>query len=236
MSAGGGVRLLEAVPGLADGLEPGELAEARRLLVVPAYDFAPGELDLPALRSREEVAGHCWGIVIISGAVLNNVRITDRICTRLFGPGDLVLLDGPVSDTIPTHWGWMIKQRARIALLDDRTLTAGQRWPLILRLVHERAAQVGRHGLLNRAISQLPRVEDRLLAFFWMVADQRGNARADGIWLDLPLTHDELGQLVGARRPTVSLGLRKLSERGHLTVEDHGFLLAPDSVREFRSP
>jgi CRP-like cAMP-binding protein len=37
---------------------------------------------------------------------------------------------------------------------------------------------------------------------------------AEGIVLSLPLTQEQLGRLVGARRPTVSLALRSLRERG----------------------
>jgi CRP/FNR family cyclic AMP-dependent transcriptional regulator len=233
MRATGGIHLLEAEPGLGEQLDPEELEEARRLIVVPAFDISPGVLDLDAVRDADGVAGHCWGMLIVSGAVLNHVRLMDRTCSRLFLPGELVLLDGPINESIPTTWQWTVKRRSRIALLDSRVLVAGQRWPLVMRAVHERAAQVGRHGILNRAISQLPRVEDRLLAFFWMLADQRGSVRSDGIWLDVSLTHDELGQLIGARRPTISLGLRKLADEGHVTAEEDGFLLSRDSLSQF---
>jgi CRP-like cAMP-binding protein len=233
MRVSGGIHLLEADPRLGSYIDRAELEEARRLIVVPALDLSPGALDLAAVRDAEGVSCPCWGMMVVAGAVLNNVSLMDRICSRLFGPGDLMLLDGPLEESIPAAWEWTVKLPSRIALLDDRLLTAGQRWPAVLRAVHERAAQVGHMGMLNRAISQLPRVEDRLLAFFWTVADQRGSVRADGIWLDVPLTHDELGQLVGARRPTVSLGMRKLGEQGHLTAEEHGFLLAHDSLTHF---
>ena len=41
------------------------------------------------------------------------------------------------------------------------------------------------------------------------VAEVLGRS-ADGIVLSLPLTQEQLGRLVGARRPTVSLALRSL--------------------------
>jgi predicted transcriptional regulator len=34
------------------------------------------------------------------------------------------------------------------------------------------------------------------------------------VHLDLPVTQEQLGRFVGARRPTVSLALRSLRERG----------------------
>jgi hypothetical protein len=41
----------------------------------------------------------------------------------------------------------------------------------------------------------------------------------------LALTHETLGGLVGARRPTVTLALRKLTDDGALVPQDHGWLL-----------
>jgi CRP-like cAMP-binding protein len=40
---------------------------------------------------------------------------------------------------------------------------------------------------------------------------------ADGIVIDMPLTHELIGGLVASRRPTVSLALHKLSSEGVLT-------------------
>src|SRR6266487_4510975 len=76
--------------------------------------------------------------------------------------------------------------------------------------VHERA----RRTAIALALSHLPRVEDRLHRLLWHLADRRGHVRADGIVLRLPVTQEQLGRLVGARRPTVSLALRSLRERG----------------------
>jgi CRP/FNR family cyclic AMP-dependent transcriptional regulator len=89
---------------------------------------------------------------------------------------------------------------------------------------------------MQQAIGQLPRVEDRLLALMWSIADRRGVVRRDGIWVHLPVTHATLAQMIGARRPTVSLGLRTLSERGFLTAENGGWLLSRASLAEFASP
>jgi hypothetical protein len=39
-----------------------------------------------------------------------------------------------------------------------------------------RGADLTRHALLQQSISQLPRVQDRLLALMWLLADSRGIA------------------------------------------------------------
>ena len=68
--------------------------------------------------------------------------------------------------------------------------------------------------------------------FVWQVADLlRGDykpAEYRGVILPLQLSHQMLGQLVGAQRPTVTLALGKLGERGHLVrrSDGHWFLSA----------
>jgi hypothetical protein len=82
----------------------------------------------------------------------------------------------------------------------------------------------------DQAISQRPRVEDRLVALFWHFADRWGRRRSADIAIDLPLTHEALGRLIGARRPTVSLGLRQLSDDGLLRREGDSWVLSIASV------
>jgi hypothetical protein len=83
------------------------------------------------------------------------------------------------------------------------------------RLRPDRARPRARAAHGHRARPQPPaRVEDRLHRLLWHLADRRGHVRADGIVLRLPVTQEQLGRLVGARRPTVSLALRSLRERG----------------------
>jgi CRP/FNR family cyclic AMP-dependent transcriptional regulator len=79
----------------------------------------------------------------------------------------------------------------------------------------------------------LPRVEDRLLALMWSLADRRGTVRTDGVHVPLSLTHETLAQMIGARRPTVSLGLKALSEQGVLSADGDGWLIARDSLDQF---
>ena len=70
----------------------------------------------------------------------------------------------------------------------------------------------------------------------WSIADRRGVVRGDGVWVHLPVTHATLAQMIGARRPTVSLGLRTLSERGFLSAENGGWLISRASLAEFPTP
>jgi DNA-binding GntR family transcriptional regulator len=47
------------------------------------------------------------------------------------------------------------------------------------------------------------------------------------------LMNEALARRIGARRPTVSLGLKALSERGVLRADGDGWLIARDSLDEF---
>jgi hypothetical protein len=59
----------------------------------------------------------------------------------------------------------------------------------------------------------------------WLLAESWGRVTPAGTTLPLSLTHDALGALIGARRPTVTLALRELTERGAVIRQDQGWLL-----------
>lgn len=54
-------------------------------------------------------------------------------------------------------------------------------------------------------------IERRLLLTLWHLADRWGRVTRDGVRLDLRLTHELLGDIVGARRPSVSTALGALT-------------------------
>ena len=64
------------------------------------------------------------------------------------------------------------------------------------------------------AISQLTGVDRRLHALLWHLAARFGKVTADGVTVPLALSHRRLGELIGARRPTVSTALARLGRNG----------------------
>jgi CRP/FNR family transcriptional regulator, cyclic AMP receptor protein len=111
---------------------------------------------------------------------------------------------------------------ALVAVLDDRVLAAMREWPrMISRLFAIVMGQLERADI-NAAIGRLERVEDRLLGFFWLLADRWGRRGQHGIAIEQRLTHEAIGHLIGARRPTVSLGLRALADEGTLVRSPEG--------------
>jgi CRP-like cAMP-binding protein len=72
------------------------------------------------------------------------------------------------------------------------------------------------------AILHLPRVEDRIVALFADLAERFGRMTPDGIVIDLPLTHQVIGDLVASRRPTISIALQTLAADGVVQRLDDG--------------
>src|SRR5438874_624433 len=91
---------------------------------------------------------------------------------------------------------------------------------------------------VQMAICQLPRVELRLMLALWHLAERFGRVGPEGVTLPLPLSHRLLGQVVGARRPTVTLALTRLHQAGLVERLDgvwrlHGH--APGELGELRT-
>ena len=120
-------------------------------------------------------------------------------------------LGEPRDALVPSVVRWAVPERARIALLDDRLIAVIRVWPAIGRALFERMAQRATRLATLRAIAQLPRVDQRLMAFFGHAAERWGRVATDGLIVPLQLTHETLGRLIGARRPTVSLALKELA-------------------------
>jgi Crp-like helix-turn-helix domain len=114
---------------------------------------------------------------------------------------------------------------ARLGLFGDELLTAAHRWPRLVQGLYACIGEQLQRLTAQLVICQLPRVDDRILAMFWLLSESWGQVTPSGIRLPLALTHEALGALVGAARPTVTLALRKLTEQGAIIHQDTGWLL-----------
>jgi CRP-like cAMP-binding protein len=225
------IRLLEHLPDLAADLESGQAASAYRALTVPAIELGPGWFGTGVFETVPPVTGRPFAMLVVEGLLAREVRLGGRTSTNLYGPGDILDLRTDQGSSLAAGARLMCPEVAVIAVLDDRVLIAMREWPrMIARLFAVAMRQLERADI-NSAIGRLERVEDRLLGFFWLLADRWGRRGPDGIVIDLTLTHEAIGQLIGARRPTVSLGLRTLSEQSTLHRRADGtWLLSPDSL------
>jgi CRP-like cAMP-binding protein len=163
-----------------------------------------------------DAASRPFALMVVDGLVLRELLLGPSTATELLGPTDIVAT-GPAGDALlPTETQWSVPQAARVAILDDRLLQILRAWPGVGRILLDRSARREVRLSVHRAIAQLPRVDQRLLALFAHLAERWGRVAASGIVVPLQLTHETLGRLIGARRPTVSLALKDLSREGLL--------------------
>jgi len=93
-------------------------------------------------------------------------------------------------------------------------------------LVRVLAAQVADRELAV-AVALEPRVERRLLLKLRQLAERFGRVTPQGIRLDLELTHQQLADMVGAVRESVTIALGRLASSGELTIENRTMWIHP---------
>jgi CRP/FNR family transcriptional regulator, cyclic AMP receptor protein len=232
------VRLLEVDPDLGRLLSPEELAEVRQL-TVPVVKLAREEADDVC----ESVARNgAFAALVLRGMVFRRLTVSDQLGMTLLGQGDILTVNDGMPSMLVGESSARASPDTELALLGRDVLLAARRWPTLVSGLQVRAAQQADRLTTQLVICQLPRVDQRLLALMWLLAESWGRVTPSGTRLPLKLTHDALGALIGARRPTVTLALRELTERGAIVRQDQGWLLleAPPGASEpgetFRAP
>jgi CRP/FNR family cyclic AMP-dependent transcriptional regulator len=230
-------RILDLQPQLAADLPENAFAELARVLTAPVVTVPQGPWEPARVATDEQVRGRPFAALIDSGVLMRDVQFGDRVSSILYGPHDLVGLNDQDDTPLDVTFRWTGVTPIELLVLDDRFLGGVQRYPrLVGRLMDAVAAQASR-ACAQQAISQLPRVEDRIVALFWQLANRWGRVRPEGVVFDLPLTHRALGRLVGAQRSTVSLGLQSLAADGRLVRRGDGsWILRPDFERVAKQP
>ncbi|HYB26384.1 MAG TPA: hypothetical protein VEF89_07215 [Solirubrobacteraceae bacterium] len=219
MSRSLSVSLLDIQPDLADVLSEEQRIEARRFLL-PVEDVDKGA---DVARLLEESGA--FGAIVLDGMLIEALQIGEAPTLRLIGPGSFV----PPADAAPSMpvlgARLFVPVPTRLVLLGDELLIAARRWPWIVSGLHGRMLEHSEDLATQLAICQLPRVEDRLMALMWQLAQFWGRVTPAGIRVPVSLSHEVLGGLVGARRSTVTLAVRTLAERGSLVRQEDGWLI-----------
>ena len=193
--------------------------------LVPFLDVEVG----PWVPTGPGAAPDAVGLLLVRGLVLQDLSLDRGGATELLGPGDLFRSAGP-SELLPFGTVFTVASPARVAVLDGHLPAVLERWPQVGARIVAGAATRLRRQAMHRAVSQLPRVDERLLAMLWLLAERWGRVGPDGVFVELALTHELLGRLIGARRPTVTMAVGQLIEAGHLRRRlDRGYVLAPAS-------
>lgn len=221
------ISLLDVDPAFGNGVPDADLPQARRALAVPTAAVPSGDFDIGGVAARH---GDTALLLVLSGAIARDVQVLDRITSQLFGPGDLLAMSGGDADSVNAKVRFHAEEPGRVALINGRFHAAARVWPELSGLVQQRLAAQSRRLAVQAAILALPRVENRVLAILWHLADVFGSVRSDGVLVPLQLTHERLGRLVGAQRPTVTLALRRLSDAGDAVRVADGWMLGAGSA------
>jgi CRP-like cAMP-binding protein len=232
------IRLLDADPDLGALLPDDRRAEAERALVVGTHRLGVGAWDVS--RFGGAGGGHI-GLLVIEGVLSRELIVADHVSAELLGPGDLVRpWQTPRTGLLPVDAHWWVLSPTTVAVLDRRLAAELTEWPEIIACLFDRLSDRSGRLATTQAISQLTRVDRRLKALFWHLAERWGRVSGDGVVVPLALTHRILGQLVGARRPTVSTALSELAEREELVRRADGSWLLrgdpPDAQTLARRP
>jgi CRP/FNR family cyclic AMP-dependent transcriptional regulator len=222
--------LLELDPELGQLLSAERFEAAVQELRVRVISLEVGEWDSTRLADADPAH---LGLMVLDGVLAREVVLGDTISTELLGAGDIIRpwpIHGP-AEFLQLEVRWNVLASVRAALLDRRFATTLGRYPEVNAVIVDRLAERSMRLAIAQAISQLNRVDRRLLALFWHMAERWGRVARDGIAIPLVLSHRLIGELIGARRPTVSTALTELARDGQLVRRDDGtWLLTGEPV------
>jgi CRP/FNR family transcriptional regulator, cyclic AMP receptor protein len=112
--------------------------------------------------------------------------------------------------------------RTHLQLLDLRHGSPLSRSQTATAAIAGKAIDRARALGLQSAIMSIVGVEERLRALLWTFAERWGSVVPGGVEVEVHLPQAVLAEMVGARRPTVSLALGSLRERGKLVTLEPG--------------
>jgi CRP-like cAMP-binding protein len=231
-----GVRVLDLDADLGRRLDGVRLAQARAQLFGCVLTLARGAWGASSLRG----AGPRYtGLLVVEGLMARELVMGSQVSTELFGPGDLLRPWEDEESLLPMVARWNVLSPVRAVVLGPAFTARMCDFPEVsaelLARVHTRAQRLAE----TQAICHAGKVELRVHAMLWHLADRWGRVTAEGTVVPLTLSHRILGELVGARRPTVSTALTDLDRRGAVARRDDGTWLllgSPPGSRRSEPP
>jgi hypothetical protein len=208
---------------LIAALEGEDARSATELLAsCPSLSLSAGALHKPADRREEALLLLEDGFVVVRSVPSSPSRpmIT---CEAAYGGIVLPPASAEVLEAILD---------SRLTLLPERVVSRLLMFPSLGDAVLRELAETLRRKQDSIAnfgdVRHVERVRHKLL----QLARDYGRVTADGVKLDLPLTHVLLGEMVGSERETVTRGIDQLESSGFLSREGHSYRLhvAPEAL------
>jgi CRP/FNR family cyclic AMP-dependent transcriptional regulator len=217
------VYVLDHDAGLRSALSEPDRSRARQHAVASIAELPVGSWDPRSLT----LAGAELGLLVLGGLMIRDVSVPEARCGELIGPGRLLRPWDDDADDAPMRHavGWQVVEPTRLAILDEHFLRVVAHWPALVTALVTRATERAHDLAVMMSIHSLKRVDMRLLAFFWHLADGYGKVTADGVLIPVGLTHRQLALVIGAQRPSVTSALGTLAASGQLRRERGGWLL-----------
>jgi hypothetical protein len=161
-------------------------------------------------------------LLVVRGVIVAYERVCDRVAAVLFGRGELLApAEDDQDEFVGCEVGWQVLEPTRLAILDAAFAQRIRAWPQIAHALLRRSARRSHNLAIQRAIISQPRLELRLVLLLWHLASRFGKVEPGGVRLPLPLTHQLLGRLAGAERPSVTHALGRLTASELIAGHDH---------------
>jgi CRP-like cAMP-binding protein len=234
----GRVALLDVDPDLAAAMPPDRAAGLRNELTAAVYRLPRGTMPQAPANPEHEVH---FGFLVLKGLILREVMVCGRPTAELVGPGDLVRPGaGSTGELLPCTVKWTVLEQSLLADLGPAFAMRVSGRPELVDALIARSVDRAESLAVQRSIASHVRVDVRVLAFLWHLAERYGVVVPGAVRIDVPLTHSVLARLVGARRPTVTTALQRLMQLGYLQRDARAFVLLGDAGAvgelESRSP
>lgn len=217
------LHLLAVDPDLATGLAGERYAKANTAVVAAGFDVPQGV----SRELRDLTAGDTI-VLLLEGFAARLTAVHGRASAELYGPGEMLGNAEAETEVFAVDRSWRALTAMRVAVLDDEAMTTLAAWPEVVTQLLLRGTRRSSRVSSVRAILALPGVDLRVLAYLWHLAARWGRVATTGVALDVPLSHAMLGDLLGARRPTITAALGRLRRAGLLAPVRGGWRLATD--------
>ena len=224
------VRVLDADPDLAAQLGAERGAEAAERLVARCVGARAGTVGDGALRAAGPDG---LGLLLLDGVLAREILLSDNVSVELLGAGDLIQPSAPDDPgrLLRSDVRWTVVEPVRMAILGSRFTAELTAYPEVTSRLFSRLVERSHRLGVALAVAQLNGVDRRALALFWHLAERWGHMTPAGVELPLRLPHRIIGQMVGARRPTISSALTALASDGKVSRRpDGGWILHGEPV------
>ncbi len=226
----GVVRVLDEDPDLGGALDRDAFSVARSTAVAPLVELRAGKW--PLLRPAGDAV---FGFLVLAGVIGSRIVIPERAHLELLAPGDVIrpwVGLGPDA-SVPVRIDWEVLEYARLAILDRRFSYAVRDYPEVYEALAERLVLRSRRLNFLLAVNSVIGIEERIQLALWHFGERWGRVTAEGVYVSFPLTHQDLSDVVGASRPSVSSALMALRRQGAIRQRDRGWLLQGSPPRRF---